>query len=102
MWNPFRVPTPAEVALYEQMAERERWEHACRAVGATIEQIRAFDASALAYAQRTLWPDHQVVEAARAAALRRLMAGEPMPTDAEALHAEDRQRALVASILWPA
>lgn len=86
-------PSPTEIAAAQAHARRERWEYTCQVLGATTAQIRAFDESAVSYAQTTLWPNGDVIDAARAAALRRLKRGETMPSDAAVLHQEDNARA---------
>jgi hypothetical protein len=81
--NMFRVPTAAEQEALRQYAEREQWAVQCRALGASRDAIRAYDAAARAYAMTTLYPNERVVTEARKAALDALLRGDPFPSDPE-------------------
>jgi hypothetical protein len=81
--NMFRMPTPAEQEALRQYAEREQWEVQCRALGVSLDTIRAYDAAARAYAMTALYPNERVVAEARKAAHDALLRGEPMPADPE-------------------
>jgi predicted phosphoadenosine phosphosulfate sulfurtransferase len=92
--NPFVPLTAEELALYEAMVEREKWEHMLRALGVSVEAVRAYEADALAFAASTVYPNHAVILWARQAAKAAVLRGEPMPTSAEAAIQHERAREL--------
>jgi hypothetical protein len=99
MINPFLlssiIPSVAEQATYQAMAEREEWMVQCLALGATEEQARAYDRDAQRYAATMPFPNHETVAHARQLALQALAFSEEMPASAEEAvgQAEVRARA---------
>lgn len=89
MINPFVICSPEELALLQAYVDREKWELQCRSLGATLEQVRAYDASAHAYAQTTVYPNSDVVTYLRMLARNALARGVGFPASIEqALDAE--------------
>lgn len=99
MINPFVICSLEAQSVYRAYADRERWINECQALGATVEQVRAYDADALLYAVKTPYPNADVVAYARRLAREALARGEAMPISVEqAIEAENhRQLVLLAA-----
>jgi hypothetical protein len=98
--SPFLICSVEAQAVYRAYADRERWQTECLALGATIEQVRAYDADALRYAATTLYPNSDVVAYVRRLAVEALRFGSPMPESAERAIEEENKRAM-ARFLGP-
>ena len=81
--NLFRVLSPVEQAAQRQYAERDVWQTRCKTLGATIEQIDAYEERAQAFARTTVYSNDRIVAEARRAALEALQQGKPLPADVE-------------------
>lgn len=92
--NPFIIAAAEQQSIYRAYADQERWEAECLALGAALEEIRAYDADALRYAQTTLYPNADVIAYARRLAAQALNLGLPMPTSAEQAIEEENKRAM--------
>ena len=92
MINPFVICSVEEQAVYRAYADRETWELQCQALGVPREAARAFDVSAAAYAQTTVYPNGDVVAYLRKLALSTLARGEGMPATAEAAIESEHRR----------
>lgn len=98
MINPFVICSVEEQATLREFADHERWSYQCNQLGAAMDQIAAYEASARAYARTTVYPNDQVVEYARKLAREALARGEPMPVSAAAAIEADNARQLVRLI----
>lgn len=65
----------------EEQNNYQNWCLSCRALGATDEQIVAYEQRAQQYARTTVWCNSDVVTVARQCAIDNLVEGQPMPTD---------------------
>jgi hypothetical protein len=83
-----RVITSVVEADY---AEYESWVYACLLLGATQEQVRAFNQAAQAYAATTTAPNHAVVERLRFVAKNELARARPFPSVEEAVEINRRE-----------
>jgi hypothetical protein len=92
--SPFIICSVEAQAVYRVYADRERWQAECLALGATIEQVRVYDADAQAYARTTLYPNSDVVAYARRLAVDALRLGLPVPESAEQAIEEENTRAM--------
>lgn len=82
--NLFRVLSPTEQESQRQYYELQTWAGACRALGANPEHLAAYENAAQAYAATTLYPNSEIIAAARRAAQEALLHGEPLPQDVAA------------------
>jgi hypothetical protein len=81
--NLFRVLTPAEQEAQQQYIDRQKWRAACTTLGATAEQLDAYETRAREYAITTPYPNTRIVAEARRAALESLAQGDGIPEDIE-------------------
>lgn len=96
MINPFIICNVAEQAVAQQYAATERWEYECQALGATLQQCRAYSIDAWRYATTTMYPNDRIINYARYVAIEALKRGESMPTSAEAAIEAAEMRGLAA------
>ncbi len=91
------APTHAEVVVAHQHAERERWRYEYQALGAAPADIDRFEALVTRIAQRTVLPNHRVIEEGWVLGKRRLALGDTLLPGTD--EREAWVRALVQSML---
>lgn len=92
MINPFVICSEEERRALLEYAYTEAWEYRCMQLGATRDQLLAYDRSIYDYARTTVYPNDRVVEYARKLAHEALARGEPMPASAEAAIEAENER----------